>query len=265
MDAGAPIREEKVEVGDDSLLVQTMGSGRPLLVLHEELGCPAPVGWQTELARSRTLVTPLHPGFGRSPASEWIANVRDLACFYARYLRDQRLVPIEVIGFSFGGWIAAQMAAQDPSLFSRMILVGALGIRPPEGEILDLFMRTAEKYLQASVLDREATPEFGALYGAEITPEQFEAWEDARAQVARWAWQPYLFDPSLPRLLEGVRGVPSLVIWGADDAVVPRSAAEAYRRALPGARLVVFPRCGHRPEIEQRAAFLGELRAFLGG
>ena len=256
--------EERVDVGGDALVVRRAGSGRPLLVLHEELGCPGPVAWQETLGEQRTLLIPLHPGFGRSPASDWIANVRDLACFYARSLREQGLVPIDVIGFSFGGWIAAEMAANDPALFSRMVLVGATGVRPPDGEILDMFASTAENYLRASVLNPADTDEFTSLYGAEVTPEQFEAWEDARAQVARLAWKPYLFNPSLPQLLEGANALPTLILWGDKDGVVPRSAGEVYRRAIPDAKLVVFPDCGHRPEIEKREDFLAELRAFLG-
>jgi pimeloyl-ACP methyl ester carboxylesterase len=255
--------EEKIDVGEDSLLVRREGSGPPLLVLHEELGCPGPLAWEETLAQRRTLLIPQHPGFGRSEPSSWIANVRDLACFYARYLREQRIAPVDVIGFSFGGWIAAEMAAGDPALFSRMVLVGAMGIRPPEGEILDMFVLTAESYLRASVLDPEATEEFPRLYGAEITPEQFEAFEDARAQVARLAWQPYLFNPSLPHLLGAVDGSRTLIVWGERDAVVPRSAGEAYRRAIPGSKLAVIPASGHRPEIERRQAFLAALSGFL--
>ena len=255
--------EDKIDVGEDSLAVLKAGSGPPLLVLHEELGCPGTVTWQAELARTRTLLIPLHPGFGRGPECEWIRNVRDLACFYSRYVREQRLTPVDVIGFSFGGWVAAEMAANDPSLFARMVLVGAVGIRPPEGEIRDMFMSKAETYLRASVIDPTETEEFTNLYGAEVSPEQFEAWEDARAQVARLAWQPYLFNPSLPHLLEAARDLPSLILWGEKDGVVPTSVGEAYRRALPQAKLVVFPNAGHRPEIEAREAFIAELQGFL--
>lgn len=255
--------ERTLRVGEAALVLREAGRGKPLLVLHEELGCPGPLRWQARLAASRQLLVPLHPGFARTPRIEWISSVRDLACFYARVLREQQLAPIEVIGFSFGGWIAAEMVANDPGLFSKMALVGAMGVRPPEGEILDAFLLTGRTYLRASVLDPERTPEFTALYGAEQTPEQFAAWEECRAETARIAWQPYMYDPSLPHLLEAVRSVPTLLLWGARDGVVPPSAGEAYRRALAGSKLVVFPDCGHRPEIEKREEFVRELERFL--
>jgi pimeloyl-ACP methyl ester carboxylesterase len=256
--------EERYPVAGTELVVLKAGQGKPLLVLHEELGHPGALGWQEDLARDRTLWIPLHPGFGRTARVEWIANVRDLAAFYARFLRERGLVPVDVVGFSLGGWLAAEMIAADPSLFRRMVLVGASGLRPPQGEILDLFRLTAKAYVQASVVDMGATPEFPRLFGGEQTPEQFEQWEDARAETARLAWAPYMFDPSLGPRLEGVRNVPALLLWGAADQVVPPSAAEAYERSLAGSRRVVFAGCGHRPEIERRQEFVRELRGFLG-
>jgi pimeloyl-ACP methyl ester carboxylesterase len=256
--------EERHRLCGIELVVLRAGQGKPLLVLHEELGHPGPLRWHEDVASRRTLLIPLHPGFGRTERVEWIGGMRDLACFYARFLREQKHAPIDVIGFSFGGWLAAEMVANDPSLFSRMILVGAAGVRPPEGEILDLFRVTAKAYLRDSVADIGATTEFASLYGGEQTPEQVEAWEDARAETARLAWAPYMFNPSLPHLLEGVRGVPALLLWGAEDRVVPQSAGQVYERSLADAKRVVFDGCGHRPEIETREAFVRELQSFLG-
>ena len=256
--------ERTCRVGDTDLVVRESGSGKPLLVLHEETGCPGPLQWQASIAKSRKLVVPLHPGFGRTPRLEWAASVRDIACFYARFLREQKLAPIDVVGFSFGGWIAAEMAANDPGIFSKMALVGASGIRPPEGNILDLFLLTGQAYLQSSVLDPEKTPEYTSLYGAEQTPEQFAMWEECRAESARVAWQPYMFNPSLPHLLEGVQKLPTLLLWGAEDRVVPPSAGKAYQRAIAGSKLVLIRDSNHRPEIEQREEFTRELAKFLG-
>jgi len=256
-------QERTVTTGGAELMLRSAGRGRPLLVLHEELGDPGPLGWQADLAAERELLLPLHPGFGRTPRMEWIAGMRDLACFYAAWLRAEGLAPVEVVGISFGGWLAAEMMANDPSLFHRAVLVAPPGIRPATGEIFDLFTVTAAKYVQASVMDRSA-PELPVLFGGKRTPEQFEAWEDARAQVARLAWQPYLHNPSLPRLLALVPAPPTLLVWGREDPIVPLAVGEAYARAIAGARLVVLDGCGHRPEIERREAFVGGVRDFLG-
>lgn len=255
-------RDERARIGDADLLVQKTGSGPPLLLLHEELGCPGTVGWQEELAKSRTLIQIHHPGFGRSERVEWVENVRDLASLYAMYLRGQGMTPIDVMGFSFGGWLAAEMIAQDPSLFGKMVLVGAVGIQPPSGEILDMFMLTGDAYLMRTVKDAANTPEFIDLYGEE-SPERYEAFDEARAETARLAWKPYLFNRTLPHLLEAAVDVPTLIVWGAEDAIVPTSVGEAYQSALRNSKLVTIPKSGHRPEIEQRDAFLSALQKFL--
>jgi len=104
-------KEETVQVDGTDLVVVKGGTGSPLLVLHEELGWPGWLKWNSALARNRTLIIPQHPGFNRTERAEWISNIRDLAGFYARYLLDQNLAPIDAIGFSLGGWVAAEMAA----------------------------------------------------------------------------------------------------------------------------------------------------------
>jgi pimeloyl-ACP methyl ester carboxylesterase len=256
--------EDEVRVGDAELVVLKAGTGKPLVVLHEELGHPGELRWQREIGASRTLLVPLHPGFGKTPRCEWITNARDLAAFYAAFLRGQKLAPADVIGISFGGWIAAEMIATDPALVRRAVLVAPPGIRPNQGEIFDLFRVTAKKYVQATVLEPGATAEFSALFGGQQTPEQFEAWEDARAEIARLAWAPYLFDPSLPQRLALVPCPPTLVLWGKQDAIVPAEVGELYAKSLPGTKLVVFDGCGHRPEIEKRQEFVKEVQSFLG-
>jgi pimeloyl-ACP methyl ester carboxylesterase len=177
----------------------------------------------------------------------------------AREIRRQ----VDVIGFSLGGWIAAEMAVFDARQFRRMVLVAPTGIRPPQGEIKDLFTVPARTYLNASVHSIEGTPEFNKLYGGEQTPAQFEAWEDARAETSRLAWEPYMFNPSLPQLLEGVAGLPTLLGWGKQDVVVPLSAGEAYHKSIASSEFLVLDGCGHKPEIEKQAEFTERVKKFL--
>lgn len=252
-----------VHVGGTGLTVIKGGTGRALLVLHEELGYPGWLGWQSALAQTHTLHIPIHPGFGQLPRVGWVSNVRDLAGFYSRLLRNMALGPVDVIGFSLGGWIAAEMAANHAQQFRRMVLVAPAGIRPGSGEIMDMFVVTARAYLNASVHDPANTPEFARLYGGDATPEQFEAWEDARAEAARLAWQPYMHNPSLGPLLEGISGLPTLLVWGREDKIVPISAGHIYNRSIVGSELATFEGCGHRPEIEKPREFIDRVQGFL--
>jgi pimeloyl-ACP methyl ester carboxylesterase len=172
------------------------------------------------------------------------------------------LVPIDVIGFSAGGFIAAEMAASDPNIFSRMILVAPMGLKPTAGEIMDIFPLTIRSYLRATVAD-QTTPEFGKIYGGEMTPEQFEAFEDARAETARIGWEPYMHNPSLGYLLKGVKKLPTLLVRGEKDVIVPKGCIDAYKQAIAGAKTAEIKGAGHRPEIENSDEFIRLVKEFL--
>ncbi len=254
--------EEAVNVAGVDLVMIKGGAGKPLLIFHDELGYTGWMTWNERLAEERTLLIPLQPGFGRTPRIEWIRNYRDLGGFYAQVVREMRLDPADVVGFSAGGFIAAEMAAADPRIFSHMILVAPTGIKPAEGEILDVFPLTIRTYLRATVADPLGTPEFAKIYGGEMTPLQFELFEDARAETARLGWEPYMHNPSLPYLLRGTK-VRTLLVRGARDRVVPRGCIEAYRQAIDGAQVAEIEGVGHRPEIENSSEFVSVVKKFL--
>ncbi|HKA54877.1 MAG TPA: alpha/beta hydrolase, partial [Candidatus Binatia bacterium] len=254
--------ETTANIAGTELVLVRGGAGKPLLMFHDELGYPGWMSWNDELAKERELIIPLQPGFGRTPRIEWVRNYRDLGGFYALALRELHLDPLDVVGFSAGGFIAAEMAAADPKLFSHLVLVAPMGLKPTEGEITDVFPLTIRSYLRLTVADT-TTPEFGKIYGGEMTPQQFEAFEDARTETARIGWEPYLHDPSLGYLLAGVKRVPTLLVWGTKDAIVPRGCIKAYQKAIAGAQVAEIAGVGHRPEIENSAEFVRAVRAFL--
>jgi len=255
--------ERRVSIDDDSLLIVEGGRGEPLLVLHDELGYPGWLNWSAALAESRRLIIPMAPGFGITPRLDWVSSVRDLACLYGRLLRESALERMDVLGFSFGGWVAAEMAANSPGQFARMILVAPMGIKPAQGEIRDLFMNSAPEYLRAGIYQPASCAEYLKLYGNPPAPAQIEQWEEARAQIARLAWSPYMHNQSLPFLLKGVRTISTLLIWGAQDAVVPAAVADRYRESINGAQVAVIEECGHRPEIERTQEFVNIVRRFI--
>ena len=254
--------EEKVNTAGAELSMIKGGAGKPLLIFHDELGYPGWMTWNESLAHDRTLVIPLQPGFGKTPKLDWIMNYRDLAGFYSQVVRELRLDPVDVIGFSAGGFIAAEMVAADPKIFSKMILVAPMGIKPAAGEIMDIFPITIRTHLRSTVADPAGTPEFAKLYGGEMTPEVFEAFEDARAETARIGWEPYMHNPSLPHLLRGTK-TPTLLVWGTRDDVVPRGCIDAYAKAIEGAQIATVENVGHRPEIENSAEFERIVTRFL--
>jgi pimeloyl-ACP methyl ester carboxylesterase len=261
----APWTEEMLEVAGVTLELVKGGTGEALLLLHDELGHPGWLRYHAALAQHYTLHIPSHPGFGKSARLEWVMSVRDLAGWYLDALDELGLDCVHLIGLGLGGWLAASMASMCPHQFKKLVLVGAPGIKPPRGEIYDMFLVVARQHIAASFLDPANTPEYQQLYGSPPSPEQAEAWEVAREMASRVAWRPYMHDPSLPYLLRRLRRVPTLIVWGQQDAIVPVSAAEVYQASIPGSQLIVLDQCGHHPEIEQTEAFVRHVREFLAG
>jgi pimeloyl-ACP methyl ester carboxylesterase len=258
-----PSTEEMVEAAGIKLHIIKGGTGQPLLILHDEMGYPGWLHYHAALAQHYTLYMPLHPGCGQSEPLDWVMNIRDLACWYLDALDELGLGQVPVIGGSLGGWLAAEMATMCPQQFKRLVLVGAMGVRPPVGEIFDMFLVVSREYLRRSFADPAGTAEYQQLYGVDPTPEQMEAWELARELASLVGWRPYMHDPALPHLLRRVRKLPTLIVWGRQDAIVPVSAGEAYHQAIPGSQLAVLDHCGHRPEIEQADEFVRVVQEFL--
>ena len=117
------------------------------------------------------------------------------------------------------------------------------------------------------VVAPEGWPEGETYRGLDAWRRQAErlrdSWEEARAETARLAWRPYMYNPSLGPLLEGARGLPTLVLWGRQDQIVPLSAGQIYHRSITGAELAIFEGCGHRPEIEHAQGFIERVHHFL--
>jgi len=255
--------EGTTQVAGTGLHIVKGGSGNNLLILHDEMGQTPRLQYAEELARDFTLHMPAHPGFGITDRLDWIMTMRDLAGWYLRAIEELGLERVNVLGFGLGGWLAAEMACQSPQSFSKMALVAPAGILPPTGEILDMFLIVAKEYLESSVLDPNTTREFPTICPEEASPEQVERWECAREEAARLTWRPYMYHPALPHLLGRLKDLPTLLVWGEQDDVIPNSAGEVYQRAIQGARLEILPGCGHHPELEKTDEFVGLVRGFF--
>ena len=239
--------EEFVEVAGGRVHLMRGGAGDPLVVLHHDVG---PTGWlpfHEQLAGRFTVYAPTHPGYGQSDRPVWMRSVRDQAIVYQWLLAELQLDNVTLVGLGFGGWIAAEMATMSPRGFKRLVLVGAMGIQPSQGEIFDQSLVNHMDYVKAGLHDPSV---FDRIFGAEPDTDQLEAWETNREMTFRIAWKPYMFNQSLPHLLGGGRA-PALVVWGRDDRIVPLECGERYARELRNARLDVIADCGHLVELEK--------------
>src|SRR5207249_2298813 len=139
-----------------------------------------------ELARHFTVYVPSLPGFGQSTRPDWIVSVRDLAAWVTWFVRDMPLPqPLPVIGTSLGGWVAAEIATMNAALFTKMVLVGAAGLQPDEGQMWDYFMHSNQEAFKQAFWDPANAPEYDRYYGAAWTAEDEAQAEWNREMAAR--------------------------------------------------------------------------------
>jgi len=251
--------ETRVGAAGVMLHLAEAGSGPPLLVLHHDIGSPAQLPFYDALARRFRVLVPHHPGYGRSERPAWLRSVRDVAVIYQGLLADRGVTGHSLVGLGFGGWIAAEMATMAPRDLKGLVLVGAMGLKPPEGDILDQAILSYIDYARAGFHDPQV---FERVFGS-VTTDQLVDWDICREMSFRIAWKPYMYSQTLPHLLGAIRA-PSLVVWGDDDKIVPRSAGEQYRRLLPAARFEIVRACGHLVDMERPDELAALVDGFLG-
>ena len=253
---------EAVTVAGNQVNVARAGSGSPLVVLPRDTGHPPRTAFLDELAGQHTVYYPWYPGFhgGGEPAAwDGLTNARDLAIVQLQLLDALGLGRTALVGLGFGGWMAAEVATMAGPRLDALVLVGAMGIRPVDGFIHDQFISSTESYARTGFASQAA---FEELYGSEPGFEQLESWETDREMTSRLAWKPYMHNRALPSLLSGVKA-PSLIVWGAEDQVVPVSCAEQFRAAIAGAKVEVLSGTGHAVDLEQPAALAAIVSSFL--
>ena len=254
--------EEMIDVGGTHIQMLKGGSGEPLVVLHGAGGNSGWLNYVNALSDKYTVYLPSHPGYGKSERPDWLETMADLASFYTWLLEEQGLEGSRAIGFSMGGWLAAEIAASCRHAFSKLMLVDAAGIQPKQSEIADIFIISPAQVAELLFHDPKQAPEYESIYGGEPTPEQTEIAEGNREMSVRLCWKPYMYDPRLPSLLARVN-IPTRIVWGNNDRLIPLECGQMFKQAIPGSDLVVIDNCGHVPQMEKTEEFVNAAVEFL--
>ena len=242
-----PIR---IVVRDTPVDLLRAGSGPPLLFLHGAGGGGRWLPFQERLAERFDVLAPSHPGHGGSPAAEWIEHISDLAFHYLDLIDGLGLARVHLVGASFGGWIAAEIATMASHRLETLVLIDPVGIKV-EGWIYPFLFGMELPQLVGTVFHDPMAAL--ALAPPDMSIETLALLYRQNTALARVAWNPYLYNPLLRRRLARITA-PTLLAWGAHDKLAPLVCAEAWRKEIPGAALRVFEHSGHVPHLEEAAA-----------
>jgi pimeloyl-ACP methyl ester carboxylesterase len=254
-----PHSVEMVTVAGCAIRLFRGGAGQKLVFLH---GAGGHTGWMAfleDLSTRFEVFAPEHPGFGQSDDPPWLDEVADLAYFHLDLSKALGLDRVHLMGTSLGGWVAAEMAVRSSAPLASLTLIGAVGITADGEPIPDIFRMPDEENLRRFYAD----PDRAARRVADLAKADMSIVAKNRATVMRLAYRPRFHNPGLAKWLHRI-DVPTLLLWGAEDGLVPPKFGEAYRTLIPGSRLVVLPQAGHAPFDEQKDAFLAAFLDFVG-
>lgn len=253
--------ERTIMAGDYQVRVLEAGAGEPLLFLHSAGGAGLWTEGIDRLAQHFHVFLPDHPGFGPSPLPDWLTGMDDMVFHYLDMLDALGLAgPVRVAGASLGGWIAAELAAFHPERVRKLVLIDAAGLRIPEVPMPDIFRIPPQNILPLVFHDlSKAMAVMPKDFGIDTIVQMFHD----RSAFARLSWNPYLHDPKLRRRIARAAKVPTLIVWGKQDQLIPPVYAEEYKKHLPQANIVYIDQCGHDPTIEQPDAFAQAVVEFL--
>jgi pimeloyl-ACP methyl ester carboxylesterase len=267
------MRVERVRVGDVELEMLRGGSGPPVVVLHGPTTFSPAAPFLTRLGRHASVLAPSHPGFGGSGRPDDFETTYDLVHCYQDLLDglpDELGEKVALIGCSFGGWIAAEVAVACSHRLAGLILVDPVGIKVggrEERDIVHVFNTSPAELGRLAWHDpsRQRPGLLGLGWQQHLDGM---ADEEVVVMARNWdalclyAWRPHLYNPRLKRWLRRI-SVPTLLLWGASDRIVTPAYGRAYSALIPGSRLEIIAEAGHHPELEQPEALVEQVARFL--
>ena len=262
-----------MRAGALELEVLRQGEGRPILLIHGVNPISPRAPFVAMLAQHGEVIAPSHPGFGASPRPADFDTMYDLVNLYHDVLEAIAAPAVSVVGFGFGGWIAAELAVADARNIGRLVLVDPVGIKisgREQRDIVHFFNTDPTELNRRAWHDPARRPDgvYGLGWQATISAAMSDAEMVSLARnwdsLCLYGWKPHMYNPQLAVWLRRI-AVPTLVLWGESDRIVTPDYGQAYARLIPGATFRVIPAAGHHPELEQPAEFVGAVASFFAG
>jgi pimeloyl-ACP methyl ester carboxylesterase len=254
------VSERIVELREGKLVTRVLvaGEGPPLLFLHGAGG----LMWDPlleGLATRFTVYAPEHPGSGQSVGLEELRDLWDLVLYYNDLLDALSLGQVTVVGQSFGGMVAAELAANNPDRVARLVLLAPIGLWRDDVPIPDIAGMAPEN-LARLVLADPNSPLAAALAPPVDDPDALFQAAMRMASILHFIWP--IPDKGLSRRIHRVQA-PTLLLWGKQDGLVPPVYADEFASRLRTAEVAMIDDAGHLPQLEQPDAVRARVLAFL--
>ena len=250
-------QQETIKVNGLPVALLSAGSGPPLVFFHGAGG-----GWhgfdfaEHWVSRFRVLI-PYHPGWGDSPDAPEITTVDDYVLHYLEMFDQLGLEKPHLVGHSMGGRFAASFAIHHRRRVNKLVLIAPAGLVVPDYPMADFSQVPPEE------IPRYLVEDFNILqrhFPKEPSPAFNTAREREGGNFGK-LMQNGLLSPWLGRWLHRIN-MPTQIVWGDKDRILPFGQAEAWRKLIPGSQLLRVSGVGHLP-LDERPESSKDVADFL--
>jgi len=246
--------------GKVNVRVKVAGKGPALVHLHSGYG----LIWEENLdrlARDFTVYAPEHPGTseGDPNAISQLDNLWDLVLFYYEMFDQLGLEAPSLVGHSFGGMVAAELAATNPRRVGKLVLIDPLGLWRDDAPIKN-YMVTPQAELEPLLFHDPNHPARKLVF---MNPEEADSvirvmW--ALACTGKFIWP--IPDKGLRKRIHRIVA-PTLIIWGEQDGLTKPVYAEEFHQLIRGSSVALVANAAHMAPLEQPATVANLVRDFL--
>ncbi len=249
-----------VDVNGTEIELMEAGKGPCIVYLGSCHWIADDTNFQTALEQHAHVITPRFPGIGAAKDKNNLNSVDDLAYLYLDLIEKRGLSDVTLVGASFGGWVAAEMAVRRSPALKKLVLINPLGIKLSERTTRDItdFFGTPDADLRRRAF---MNPDAAGPQLRDLEDGALRARLQARETLTRFGWSPYMHHPRLKQRLARIQ-LPTLVLGGAQDEITSPGYARSYASLVPGARFDEINNARHFAHIEQASAVAERVTAF---
>jgi pimeloyl-ACP methyl ester carboxylesterase len=242
--------------------IETSGSGPPLVFLHGPWGLRGNRTFLDLLAATRQIYAPCHPGTspGDAEAIHQLDDWFDLVVYYGELFDRLGIAAPMLVGHSFGGMVACEIAAAMPERVGRLVLIDPLGLWRDDLPVKN-WMILAEDERRAALFADPAGTAAERFFALPAEPEAQANFIWSQACTGKFVWP--IPDRGLKKRMHRIKA-PTLILWGNQDGVIAPAYAGEFAQRIGGARAELIDHAGHLPHIEQPHQVARLVSDFLG-